>query len=566
MAEQTTANLAIEPTPMAEIDRLTRRVAARKDAWRDMPPARLAAFADRLIQDFAEAAGAWTRRSCKAKGLAFDAPEAGQEWLAGPYVALRNLRLLRRSLKDIARHGAPRLPGRAWTRPNGQVAVPVFPVDLYDRLFFYGTTAETWMAPDVDLDRLAATIAPAYRDPPEPALCLVLGAGNVSSIGPMDAFYKLFVERKTAVIKTHPANAYLGPAWAHGFAALIEEGFVAIVHGDAAEGEFLCRHESVDEIHITGSDKTHDRILFGADTAANKAARRLVLDKPISSELGNVSPVIVAPGRWTEAQLQYHGENVATSLANNAGFNCNASRVLITHAAWPQRAAFLEAIRASLRRIRTRKAYYPGAAERHQRFLDCHPRGEIFGEGGDGRLPWLMITGVDPAAEDEICFQTEAFCGVFAETALPAEDAADFLAQAAGFANERLWGTLNATILAPPSTPSGALEACVAALRYGTVSINHWAAVGYGLGSTPWGAFPGHDAYRIESGQGVVHNAFMLGRPQKSVVRGPFVQWPKPAWFASHRMSHEVGRRLTAFEARPSPWRTPGILAAALRR
>ena len=33
-------------------------------------------------------------------------------------------------------------------------------------------------------------------------------------------------------------------------------------------------------------------------------------------------------------------------------------------------------------------------------------------------------------------------------------------------------------------------------LRYGTVSLNHWSAAGYGIGITPWGRLPGQSATR----------------------------------------------------------------------
>jgi hypothetical protein len=43
------------------------------------------------------------------------------------------------------------------------------------------------------------------------------------------------------------------------------------------------------------------------------------------------------------------------------------------------------------------------------------------------------------------------------------------------------------------------------------VAINHWPALAYGLGSTPWGAFPGSTAADIQSGVGHVHNTYLIG-------------------------------------------------------
>src|SRR5581483_1655232 len=134
---------------------------------------------------------------------------------------------------------------------------------------------------------------------------LVLGAGNVSSIGPLDVVYKLFVEDQVVVFKTNPVNAYLGPLMEEGFRALVEPGYLRVVYGGAAEGAYLCNSAGVDEIHITGSDKTFDAIVFGAgpEGAERKAAHQPLLDKRITGELGNVSPVIVVPGPWSKKEL-----------------------------------------------------------------------------------------------------------------------------------------------------------------------------------------------------------------------------------------------------------------------
>ncbi len=36
-----------------------------------------------------------------------------------------------------------------------------------------------------------------------------------------------------------------------------------IVEGGAAAGRYLTGHPRVDEVHITGSDKTYDAVVFG---------------------------------------------------------------------------------------------------------------------------------------------------------------------------------------------------------------------------------------------------------------------------------------------------------------
>jgi hypothetical protein len=364
----------------------------------------------------------------------------------------------------------------------------------------------------------------------------------------------------------------LTPLFEEAFAAFLERGFLQVVSGGAEVGAYLVAHPEVDEVHMTGSDRTYEAIVFGPGAEGEERKRRgaPLVAKPVTAELGNVSPVIVVPGPWSDADHAYQAEYLATMLATNAGFNCNALRVVVQHADWEGRGRLLDAVRALLARTPARRAWYPGAAERWRAFVGGHPEAERFGAEGDGRLPWTLISGLDPERRDEICFTTEAFCGLAGETALPAGGAAEFLERAVAFCNERLWGTLNATLIVHPATLAepglaDALDRAVAGLRYGTVAINHWAAVGFALVAPPWGAYPGHTARDIQSGTGVVHNTLMFSRVEKTVVRGPFRGFPKPPWLVTHRRQHQLFPRLTRFEAHPSPLKLPGIFAAALR-
>jgi aldehyde dehydrogenase (NAD(P)+) len=80
----------------------------------------------------------------------------------------------------------------------------------------------------------------------------------------------------------------------------------------------------------------------------------------------------------------------------------------------------------------------------------------------------------------------------------------------------------------------------------------------------PWGAFPGHSIYDIQSGTGKTANALMFEFPEKSVVRGPFHKPIDPLKLTSKRAC-EFARKLARFEAAPSWARLPGLLWSALR-
>ncbi len=559
----------LAPSSPEVIDAALVVLTQRRDEWLTITAKERVALLEKLIESFAAVAPRWVEACLEAEGIPPANPTAAEEWLAGPYLVIRNMQLLKTSLVEIAQGRRPRIPGPVSTRSTAQVVAQVFPTSHYDRLLYPGLTAETWMQPGVTEASLGETQATAYfREPRQGGVALVLGAGNVSSIGPMDALYKLFVEDRVVLFKTHPVNDYLGPLLEEGFAPLIERGFFVVVYGGAAVGALLTEHPRVDEIHITGSDKTVDAIVFGPGEEGQraKAERRPRTTKAITSELGNVSPVLVVPGPWKAGDFEYHAENLAAMLANNAGFNCNATRVIITAGSWSGREPLLAALRRRLTQVPTRRAFYPGAAERWQRFKDAHPQAETIGPDGYGRLPWLLIPNVPADSADELCFTTEAFAAVMAEVALDAADAPTFLEQAVAFANERLWGTLNACLLVHPATRRRypkAVEQAVADLRYGTVAINHWPAVGYGLVVTPWGAFPGSDLYDIQSGSGWVHNTLMFDRAEKAVIRAPFRAFPKPPWFPSHQTAHRLAQVLTEFEASRSLLKLPRIFALA---
>ena len=566
------AAATIPPTTREEIDRALGDLAGEKNRWVDVSIPERVALLERLIETTAASAGRWVSAALSAKGIRAGTPASGEEWLGGPMVTIRNMRLLAKSLRDIAAVGYPGTPGTPYLRRDGQVVAPAFPADLFDRLLFSGFSAEIWMQPGVTLENLRETQAVAYRQKQPGKVALVLGAGNVSSIGPMDALYKLFAENQVVILKMNPVNEYLGPIFEEALQPLVARRCLRVVYGGAAEGAYLCNHPQVDEIHITGSDKTHDAIVFGAgaDGKRNKAARTPILTKRITSELGNVSPIIVVPGPWTAADLEFHGASLASSLTNNAGFNCNATRVIVQQRGWSEREGLLAAMRRAFSQAPLRRAYYPGAEDRYRSFREAHPEAEPIGRVAEGELPWLLVPNLDPSRKDDICFTTEAFCSVTSEVGLDASSVADYIRRAVEFANDTLWGTLNAGIVVHPKSLrdpeiARAVEQAIADLRAGSVVVNHWPAISYALVCTTWGAYPGHDVYDIRSGSGVVHNTYLFDKPEKSVIRGPFRVFPKPPWFVTNKASHEVAERMTKFEAAPSLAKLPGVVWAALR-
>jgi acyl-CoA reductase-like NAD-dependent aldehyde dehydrogenase len=552
----------VPPTPLAEVDARVERVASKKDDWLKVTAAERIALLRQCIDGVLAVADAWVKDGCRAKGIAEGDTLMGEEWIVGPWQTVRNARLLILALQN---NGQPR-PPKVYTRPDGQTVARVFPATIQDRMMFGGHVGEVWLEPGKP-----PTQGAVYRQPPEKGkVALVLGAGNVSSIGPMDVFYKLFAEDEAVVLKMNPVNAWVGPHLEVVLKSLIDAGFLAIVYGGAEVGAHLTDHPKIDTLHVTGSDRTYDAIVWGSDPAERdrrKAADDPKNRRPFSAELGCVTPVLVVPGPWSESDMDFQARQVAGMVANNGSFNCNAAKVLLVASGWPQRKTFLAAVDKALAATRPRKAYYPGAEDRYHRFLEQYPAARPLGDASSGVVPWTVLPDVPPK-KGEYALTNEAFCGVLAEVSLDATSPEEFLEKAVSFANDACWGTLSCTILIHSSTErdyEAEFDRAIASLRYGGIGINCWAAIVYGLVSTTWGAFPGHSPKDIQSGTGVVHNTYLFDHPQKSVVHAPFRIMPKPVWFPDHKNLAKMARKLTFMEASPSWGKLFGVAFEALK-
>ena len=559
-------------TDRSHLDQAVAVLRERAREFARLTPTAKAQLLRACIPRLVDLAPEWVASGCQAKGVG--AEHAAEEWLAGPMTTVRMMRLLAESLTEIARAGKPPFGRSARVRSDGRLEVELFPSSAIDKVTFNGFSGYVLMQPGVDRAEARRRQASFYdRRDPEGGVALILGAGNVSSIPPMDAFTKMFIEGYVCLVKMNPVNEWVGPILERALAPMIERGFLRIVYGGGDVGKYLCEHKDIADIHITGSDATHDLIVWGppgAERDRRKKANDPLLKVPISSELGNVSPVAIVPSLYSEDELWFQAKNVTTMITNNASFNCNAAKMLITSAAWPQREKFLGMVKKCLAEVPARKAYYPGAKDRYAKLTGGRDRVEKIGSAGPDALPWTIIRDVESAKTDDPLFRTEPFCGLLSETTLPASDPAEFLAQATSFMNDTLWGTLNACIVIHPRDEARGdvarqLDRSIVELRYGTVAINHWPAICYGAVTLPWGGHPSATLGDIQSGLGWVHNTFMLEGMDKTVVRGPLVVKPKPAWFYDNKNTRGLGPKLVAMESDPSWLRMPGILLGALK-
>jgi aldehyde dehydrogenase (NAD(P)+) len=569
-----TAAAPARPSVPSTARRLDEAVArAREGATRllRLPLDERVALARSMQAGYLSVARESVHAACAAKGIPLGTPLEGEEWTLGPWCVVRHLRLVQQTLLSI-KHTGNTAVGPVGRTADGRLTARVYPASTIDGMLFKGVRVDVHLAAGVEERELHESRASFYRGRQHDGeVVLVLGAGNVNAIPSQDVITKIFNEGKACVLKMNPVNAYLGPWLERAYADAIRDGYLAVVYGGAEEGAYLAGHSGVDEIHLTGSDKTYDQVVWGPpgpERAARKRDNRPVTSKPVTAELGGVAPVLVVPGPYGDKDLARQAEDVASGLTFNAAFDCNANRVIVLPRGWARRDAFMARLQAALERAADRQAYYPGARERWERFTGG--RGTRFGGRAAGSLPWTLVSGLDPNAATEPCFCDESFAPIVVETSVGSADPVEFLDAAVRFANERLWGTLSAGLVVHPRTikdPTigAAVEQAITRLRYGAVTVNAWSGLLFAFATPPWGAHPSSAPRDIQSGAGWVHNTPMLEGIEKAVMRHPLVAMPKPGYSISHRSAHRLMPRMAALEEHQSWSRMPGVLAAAMR-
>ena len=550
----------------------------REAAWKfaTLPMDKRIALVTNMQQGYIKVAEAMVNAGCQAKGIAPDSNLAAEEWASGIWGVVRQLRLVRESLQSIEKTGNTPI-GKVKRSSAGNLAVQVYPSNAIDGMLFKDITVDVYMQPDVTEQSLTTDRARFYKKPHQGKVALVLGAGNIASIGIMDVITKMFNEGKVCLLKMNPVNAYLGPYIEEAFKAAIDQQFLAVVYGGAEVGRHLVYHPKIDEVHLTGSDKTYSQIVWGnngAEADERRAQNQPLLHKPISAELGNVTPIIVVPGSYSDNEIHFQAEQIATAFTMNASFMCCTAKVLVLPKNWDGATKFIKALQQVCAEIAPRAAYYPGAEDRWAKTVKNRDNVSNIGQAKTGELPWTFITDLNPDDVNESFFKEESFCSIIASVQVGSANPVEFLQAATTFANNRLWGTLNATLIVHPKTlkdanTNAAFEQAISQLKYGAITVNTFIGLLFCTGA-PWGAYmggayPGSTSQDIQSGNGFVHNTNMLEGIEKSVLRAPLFAFPKPAWFASHKKAKSVTQKLVAMEENASWASVPGIIMAAMQ-
>jgi aldehyde dehydrogenase (NAD(P)+) len=564
-----------------DLDRDLQQLAENRDHWVKTSVAERIAILAEIKEALWPVSKSWAETAARKKGIAIGSPLEGEEWISGPYAVMSYCNQMMTTLSRVSgKHHLDHVPLREL--PNGQLAATVLPRSVWDHLLFSGVKVEIWMEPGVNRNNLSQHTASAYDstspDHQKGRVSLVLGAGNIAAIAPLDVFHKLFAENEVVILKMNPVNDYLIEFLQPALKPLIDRGFLVIVRGGTEVWQYLCNHRLVESIHITGAGASHDAIVWGPgdEGRANKAAGTRKNTRAITSELGAVCPTIVVPGPWSAADIAFQAEHVATQKLHNSGFNCVACQVLVMPRDWGQKFAFLDALERIMATSEARALYYPGAKERLAGFAASNRSTKALRRtGGED----VLIAPLD-VKNNVSARSVEVFAPALSVTEIDGTDPDSYLRDAIRFVNEQLYGTLGANIVVHPATIARMgrqrFEDLLAELRYGTIAVNAWTGLAFLMPQAPWGAFPGHDIADVQSGIGVVHNTYLFEKPQRTVVEAPFRPFPRnllslsftllprPPWFVTNRKSRILGRLLLAFEYRPGFFKIPRIFLNAL--
>lgn len=567
--------------PFGYLDDMVGELAANKQKWARTSIAERIEILAQIKTAIMTVAEKWALTAAAKKQIPANSPLVGEEWISGPYALMSGCNAFMQTLSQMdGKRFLKGLPVREL--PNGQIAATVLPHSIWDHLLLSGVKAEVWMQPGVTRDNLARNTAGTYDVPPaqrEGAVSLVLGAGNVAAITPLDCFHKLFVEHQVVILKMNPVNDYLLEFFDVALKPLVDRGALRMVRGGADVGQYLCQHADIEDIHITGSGASHDAIVWGTgdEGARNKRNGTPRNTRRITSELGAVCPTIVVPGPWTKADLAFQAEQIVSQKLHNAGFNCVACQVLVVPDDWSATGDLLTKIDDTIKAVPPRGLYYPGAQARLDDFVR-HSKNVKKVERPDS--PATVVVPFD--AGDTAWFaHNEVFAPAMNIHRIKGTDPETYLREAIRFANETLHGTLGANIVIHPATVRAIgrkrFDEIITELKYGCIAINAWTGLGFLTAQATWGAFPGHTLSDVQSGIGVVHNSFMFDKPERSVVEAPFrpfprnllsggiTMLPRPPWFVTNKKQDVIGKLLTAFQYKPGWFKLPRIFFNALR-
>ena len=541
-----------------DIDRFITTLRTKSKEFNSISNVQLASMLEETISNIKEVAFFWATICSDNKGTT-KTPAEGEEWLGGPFASVLATQYYIKSLTND-----DDLVEKKYNSEEN--SYKVFPNSFTERITFPFIDAKVIFNKSMSFEDINKYRGFSKRYDIDPSITLVLGAGNFSSIPYLDVLYHLITRKSVILLKLNPVNEYLKPVFEKVFQNFIERGYIIVTTGNIDESKYMANHPGISNIHLTGSDKTFEDIVYGRElTEKERKSKSLskINNKPITSELGNVTPIIIHPGKWSTSDIKYQARKIVTAKLNNNGFNCIAAQVVVLPDGWGQTDTLIKFVKHYMSKARERKAYYPESIERLEKLEK--DKGYERVNALTCNTPHLTreIKAYSKFEIDEVWSSTIYF------KKIEYTSIEDFANKAIDYCNDELWGNLGVSVIIKDHDRKfneHITNTYIDKLNYGTVAINEWAAIGYIIPQLPWGGFPGNRENDIQSGQSVVHNSMLFESPLKGVVNTKFriSRIIDPPWFVTNKKARRLFRNLTYYQINNSNINFLKLIFAAL--
>jgi len=541
-----------------DIDRFITTLRTKSKEFNSISNVQLASMLEETISNIKEVSFFWATICSDNKGTT-KTPAEGEEWLGGPFASVLATQYYIKSLTND-----DDLVEKKYNSEEN--SYKVFPNSFTERITFPFIDAKVIFNKSMSFEDINKYRGFSKRYDIDPSITLVLGAGNFSSIPYLDVLYHLITRKSVILLKLNPVNEYLKPVFEKVFQSFIERGYIIVTTGNIDESKYMANHPGINHIHLTGSDKTFEDIVYGRElTEKERKSKSLskINNKPITSELGNVTPIIIHPGKWSTSDIKYQARKIVTAKLNNNGFNCIAAQVVVLPDGWGQTETLIKFVKHYMSKAKERKAYYPESIERLEKL-----------EKDKGYERVNALSCVTPHLTREIKAYSkfeidEVWSSTIYFKKIEYTSVEDFANKAIDYCNDELWGNLGVSVIIKDHDRkfnNHITNLYVDNLNYGTVAINEWAAIGYIIPQLPWGGFPGNRDNDIQSGQSVVHNSMLFESPLKGVVNTKFriSRLIDPPWFVTNKKARRLFRNLTYYQINNSNINFLKLIFAAL--
>ena len=530
-----------------DIDRNINTLRVNSKEFSTIDNSKLISMLEESIKNIKDVAYYWATVSAENKGVSNTVAE-GEEWLGGPFATVFGIQYYIDTLKDLNK------PLNEELFNNNLNTYKVFPNNFLEKIFFPFISAEIKFNKNIKFSEIEEYRGFAMRYKHDPSISLILGAGNVSCIPLLDAIYHLVAKRSVVYIKLSPVNEYLLPVYEKVFNNFISLGFLVITKGTVEESKYMTEHNGIDHIHLTGSDETYENIVYGRKL--NNKEKKLkslkkINKKSFSSELGNVTPIIIHPGNWSNAELKFQARKIVTAKLNNGGFNCISAQIVLLPDKWKHTDKLMKYIKHYMNKVDDRLSYYPNSLNT----LKSLEKDKSYERLNDESCatPHLSreIKAYSKYETSEIWGTSIYFKKITYENDL------DYAKNVIDYCNNTLWGNLGATVLFKKYNKKAnepVKNLYINNLKYGTVAINEWSAIGFIIPTLPWGGYPGNKDHDIQSGQDFVHNSMFFESPLNGIVYSKFRMSNiiDPLWFVTNKKGKKVFKNLTYFQIEKS--------------